>query len=91
MREIAALSRTHHVTVAFLHVPIFRQPETYDDRGFYERIGPIIEATQFGHDPVDYGDAGHLNQTGTGKLSPWLAAQLAPILRGAETGAEARP
>jgi len=79
-RRIAALAGEKHVAVAFLRVPPFEADEHFTDRSFFEAIGPIWEADQLGHDPLDYSDLAHLNRRGTALLTPWLAERLAEEL-----------
>jgi hypothetical protein len=84
VRHIEALAREKDVTLAFLRVPVYGQEEQFADLPFYLRIGPVFEATQFGADPADYMDAGHLGRRGTAKLTSWLAERLAALLKNAE-------
>lgn len=79
-RRIGRLAEQKGVRVAFLRVPIYRSEERFEDPQFYRAIGPVLEATMLGNDAGDYMDPGHLNRSGTAKLTPWLADRLAPLL-----------
>jgi hypothetical protein len=81
VRRIASLARRKGATLAFLRVPVYGQVEHFADFPFYLGIGPVFEATEFGSDPDDYMDVGHLGRHGTAKLTPWLAERLAPLLK----------
>jgi hypothetical protein len=85
-RRIAALAQEKKVKICFLRIPVFGQKGQIYDKGFYLSFGPVFEALQFGADPGDYMDIGHLGRRGSAKLTPWLAEQLEPILRTAEPG-----
>lgn len=84
VRDIDTLARDKGVALAFLRVPVYGQEEQFADLPFYLRIRPVFEATQFGADPDDYMDAGHLGRRGTAKLTPWLAERLVPLLKNVE-------
>ncbi len=92
MRLIADLAARKHVAIAFLRVPEYHAGnEVFDDPGFYARMGPIVAASFVADHPDWYMDGGHLNRAGTAALTPWLVERLAPIVRDAEKGAEAKP
>ena len=84
IRKIASLAKRQHVQIAFLSIPPYRTFEILDDKAFYTRLGPILEGVPTTDDPENYMDTGHLNRTGTAKLSPWLVNRITPLLRKAE-------
>jgi hypothetical protein len=87
VREIARLAKAKGVDIAFFVMPVYNGVEQiFEDPVFYERIGPIMSAYFLVTDPANFMDGGHLNRTGTAKLTPWLVDQMTPIVRAAEEG-----
>ncbi len=87
--RMAALAHARGVAVAFLFLPYYTGPHAIQERRFYERFGPVIDASFLsGHDEW-YSDVAHLNHDGAAVLTDWLAPQVARLI--VPPAAEAKP
>jgi hypothetical protein len=78
--RMAAMARARGIRVAFLFLPYYTGSHVIQERAFYERYGPIIDAS-FLSDHDDYfADVAHLNRRGSAVLTRWLAARIAPLV-----------
>lgn len=83
VRRMAALARSHGVRIAFLFLPYYGGPSAVQERAFYARYGPVLDAADVADTPMWYADVAHLNHAGALAVTDWLAPQL-PALAGAK-------
>lgn len=79
--RIAEAARARGVKVAFLFLPYYTGPSAIQERAFYERFGPVLDASFVASHDEWFSDAGHLNHTGAVVLTDWLAPQIAGLIR----------
>ena len=82
IRRMVAAAKAHGARVAFLFLPYYTGPTVVQERAFYERFGPVLDAGFVSTHPEYYADVAHLNHSGALVVSDWLAPQLAPLLEG---------
>lgn len=90
-RRIAALARTHGISIMFLYLPIYKDHQPLADRAFYEPVGPIVSPGFVTDDYRLYSDYGHLNVYGSRLVAPWLADRIAALARQRRIGPLAPP
>jgi hypothetical protein len=78
--RLAALAKEHGARVVFVHLPFYSSVPGQYDHAAYERLGPLLDAQQFGDNPHSYADVGHFNRYGIDKVSPWLDEAIEPYL-----------
>lgn len=83
--RMVALARAHGATVAFLFLPYYTGPADIQERQFYQRFGPIVDASFVARHDEWYSDAAHLNHVGALVLTDWLAPRLAPLTKPTST------
>ena len=66
--------------IAFLFLPYYTGPHTIQERRFYERFGPVLDASFISDQSQYYSDAAHLNHAGALVISDWLAPRIAALL-----------
>ncbi len=77
--RMAALAHAHEVRVAFLFLPYYGGPADIQERAFYARFGPVLDAHFVaGHDAW-FSDVAHLNHAGAIALTDWLAPRIAML------------
>ena len=81
LRRMAALAQRHGVRLAFLFLPYFDGPAEVQERAFYQRFGPLLDAHFVASHDEWFSDVAHLNHAGALALTDWLAPQL-PALAG---------
>lgn len=78
--RMASAARSRGIPVVFMFLPYYTGPHSVQERAFYERFGPIIDASFLStHDEL-YADVAHLNRHGGAVLTDWLAPRLAAYL-----------
>ena len=75
------MARAKGVAVAFLYLPVYRDPEPLRDRAFYDRLGPTLWPRFVDGDYRLYSDYGHLNVHGSRLVSRWLADRIVQLRR----------
>lgn len=80
--RIAAMARARGIRVAFLFLPYYTGPHVIQERAFYERYGPIIDASFLSSHADYYSDVAHLNRRGSAVLTHWLAPRVASLIDG---------
>jgi hypothetical protein len=78
--RIAEAAQVRGIKLAFLFLPYYTGPAVVQERGFYERYGPVIDAGFLASHDEWFADVGHLNHDGALVLSNWLAPQLAETM-----------
>jgi hypothetical protein len=78
--RMATLARQRGIRVAFLFLPYYTGPHVIQERAFYERYGPIIDASFLSDHDDYYADAAHLNRRGAAVLTNWLAPRIAALV-----------
>lgn len=81
VEAIAAEARAKGVRLMFLYIPYFAERGYVQDRAFYERLGPILDARFIAPHAEWFADYGHLTRTGADHLTDWLTAPVAAALR----------
>lgn len=81
VEQIAEEARTKGVRVMFLYLPYFGGRSDVQERRFYERFGPVIDARFLAPHAEWYADYGHLTRTGAEHLTDWLVATIAAALQ----------
>jgi hypothetical protein len=79
--EIAEEARAKGVRVMFLYLPYFGDCSDVQERRFYERFGPVIDARFLASHAEWYADYGHLTRTGAEHLTDWLTDAIAAALQ----------
>ena len=87
LARMAALAHSRGVRIVFLFLPYYTGPSAIQERSFYERFGPVLDATFVSRRSDWYSDAAHLNHTGALVVTEWLTERLAPLLAPAESAA----
>ena len=77
--RMARLAHDHGARVAFLFLPYFTGPHEVQERAFYERFGPVLDASFVATHDEWYSDVAHLNHAGALVLTDWLAPQIARL------------
>jgi len=83
IREIVELAEKSGTKVAFLFLPYYAGPSRLEDvqeRTFYERFGPVLDAGFLAPHAELYADYGHLTRGGAENLTDWLAKPIAELL-----------
>lgn len=78
--SIAAAARTKGVPIAFLFLPYYTGPGMIQERAFYERFGPVLDASFLSTHDEWFSDVGHLNHEGALVLTDWLAPRIRPLI-----------
>ncbi len=78
--RIAEAAKAKGARVAFLFLPYYKGPLDVQERDFYARYGPMLEAGFVSRRADWYSDVGHLNRDGARALTGWLAPKLAPLV-----------
>ena len=78
--RMADAARARGIRVVFLFLPYYGGPSAIQERDFYQRFGPILDASFLSTHPEYYSDVAHLNPAGAEVLTDWLAARVAPML-----------
>lgn len=79
--RIADAAQARGIKVAFLFLPYYTGPSMVQERRFYERHGPVLDASFVKNHDEWFSDFGHLNHEGAIALTDWLAPQLAAIIK----------
>ena len=77
--RMARLARNHRVRVAFLFMPYYTGPSAVQERAYYARFGPMLDASFVSRQDEWYSDVAHLNHAGALALTDWLAPQVAAL------------
>ena len=77
--RMVALARAAGARVVFLFLPYYTGPSTVQERAFYERFGPVIDASFVSNHDEWYSDYAHLNHSGAMAQTDWLAPQIAAL------------
>ena len=77
--RMAAMARARRIRVAFLFLPYYTGPHVIQERAFYERYGPMIDASFLSSHDELYADVAHLNRRGSAVLTHWLAPRVAAL------------
>ena len=85
LARMVALARAHGARVVFLFLPYYTGPTEVQERRYYERFGPILDASFVRTHDEWYSDAAHLNHSGAEVLTDWLAPRLVAHLAPAPT------
>ena len=80
--RMARLAQAHGVKVAFLFLPYYTGSAVVQERAFYARFGPVIDASFVSTHDEWYSDVAHLNHQGALVLTDWLAPQVASLIPG---------
>lgn len=80
-RAIVDLARSKGVAVAFLYLPIYRDPEPVREQAYYDQFGPTLWPRFLDQDYRLYSDYGHLNVHGARLVSKWLADRIVDLDR----------
>jgi hypothetical protein len=86
-KRLAKLAAEHCAEVVFVHLPYYKIPEHIYDEGFYQRLGPLLDARELSTDPHLYADLEHYNRYGTEQVAKWLGDALTPHLGPLESAA----
>ncbi len=78
--RMAEAARKRGIPVAFLFLPYYGGPSQVQERKFYERYGPVLDASFVSTHDEWFSDVAHLNRAGALVLTDWLAPQLADML-----------
>jgi len=78
--RMVALARAAGARVVFLFLPYYTGPPTVQERAFYERFGPVIDASFVSSHDEWYSDYAHLNHAGAIVETDWLAPQIAALM-----------
>lgn len=89
-RRIADRARANGTRIGFLYLPIFENHASVQAAGFYRHFGPILDARFLADDAVNYSDYGHLNRTGSLRLTEWLADRMPAMLTGQVPGSSTK-
>jgi hypothetical protein len=81
VEQIADEARAKGVQIMFLYLPYFGDRSDVQQRRFYERFGPIVDARFLAPHAEWYADYGHLTRTGAEHLTDWLTGTIAAALR----------
>lgn len=81
VRRMAEAARARNIPVVFLFLPYFEGPAVVQERDFYRRYGPLLDAHFVAGHSEWFSDVAHLNHDGAVALSDWLAPRLAVMLR----------
>jgi hypothetical protein len=79
-KRLADAAKKHCVEVVFVHLPFYNTPPNMYDKGFYQGLGPLLDAEQLSKDPHSYQDVLHFNRYGTDLVSEWLKSSIDPYL-----------
>jgi hypothetical protein len=79
--RIAEAARARGTKVVFLFLPYYTGPSAVQERRFYERYGPVLDASFVKDHHEWFSDVGHLNHQGALALTDWLAPQLAAFTK----------
>lgn len=80
VRRIAKLAQARGIRIVFLFLPYYRGTSIIQERPFYERYGPILDASFLSTHAEWFSDIAHLNHSGALVVTDWLAARIAGIL-----------
>jgi hypothetical protein len=72
-RRIAELAREHHVSLLFVHLPVYQDEARVRDMAFYQAFGPVLRPDFMADNYQLYSDYGHANVNGTRRVTNWLA------------------
>lgn len=89
--RMATMARARGIRVAFLFLPYYTGPHVIQERAFYERYGPIIDASFLSRHADYYSDVAHLNRRGSAVLTNWLAPRVALLIAGPPPGSAGKP
>jgi hypothetical protein len=83
LEDIAREANAKGVRIVFLYLPYYGGKSDLQERTFYSRFGPILDARFIGDHAEWYADYGHLTRTGAAHLTDWLVDPIATALRAA--------
>lgn len=77
--RMVRLAQDHGARVAFLFLPYYTGPAAIQERQFYERQRPLLDASFVAQHDEWFSDVAHLNHAGALALTDWLAPQVAML------------
>ncbi|MBC7519629.1 MAG: hypothetical protein H7268_00835 [Sandarakinorhabdus sp.] len=78
--RMAAMAKARGIPVMFLFIPYYTGSQIIQERAFYERFGPIMDAGFIADHDEWFVDVAHLNHDGAMIMSNWTAPQIAAML-----------
>jgi len=80
IEAIDQLARQHHVTLAFIGLPMFGPRDEARNPAYLGRFGPDFLPVALREDPALYQDDNHLNHAGAVLATRYLSDHVAPLL-----------
>ena len=79
LARMIRLAHEHGAKVVFLFLPYYTGPYEIQERHYYERFAPIVDASFVATHDEWFSDVAHLNHAGALMLTDWLAPQVAAL------------
>lgn len=81
LEKIARLCEESGTKLRILYLPFYEGWKEPLDLDYLEHIAPVINAGFYRNDPHLFNDVAHVNRRGAELLAPWLADEIAPLLK----------